>query len=49
MKVAQSYHFNGNFWNNREELSKEDIEDMKNILRDEFENDERPTNRNPGK
>lgn len=37
MKIAEDYHFNGNFWNNRDELSEKDIEGMKEILRDEFE------------
>lgn len=37
------------WWNNRKQLSEKDIEGMKEILRNEFENDERPTNRNPGK
>ena len=46
MEIAQSYHFNENFWNNRHELSKKDIKEMKRILMDEFE---RPTDRNPGK
>ena len=41
--------FDNEWWNNRDQLSKKDIKNMRKILRDEFENDERPTNRNPRK
>ena len=37
MKIAKSYHFDENYWNNKDELSEEEIEELKQLLIIEFD------------